>query len=218
RIFDDGGRNMAFHWPSGTHPDVAGNSHGQPEVGPGLQSPGRRGGPTSADHGKIDARSSSRNLQRGRERVMGKMDHTGASDPGGDGGGGRDSDVRQTQLPGSESGEFAGAGESGGEDRRTEVPRPVRMGSTTSSPDESVKDNTAPVQIVRLSLPKETRELIIAIVMAASVITNFVLWGKLHDADKDIQTQVWLRDDALTKFQQGPFADLKAHVIALENC
>ena len=94
----------------------------------------------------------------------------------------------------------------------------MRMGSTTSSPDESVKDNTAPVQIVRLSLPKETRELIIAIVMAASVITNFVLWGKLHDADKDIQTQVWLRDDALTKFQQGPFADLKAHVIALENC
>lgn len=84
------------------------------------------------------------------------------------------------------------------------------------SPDESVRDNTAPVQITRLSLPKDARELIIAVILAFSVLTNLLLWSKLHDAEKDIQTQVWLRDDALTKFQQGPFADIKAHVIALE--
>jgi hypothetical protein len=47
-------------------------------------------------------------------------------------------------------------------------------------------------------------------------MTNLWLWSKFHDAEKDIQTQVWLRDDALTKFEQGPYADLKAHVIALE--
>lgn len=69
---------------------------------------------------------------------------------------------------------------------------------------------------MRFMLPKDARELIIAVVLAASILTNWLLWTKLHDADKDLQTQVWLRDDALTKFEQGPFADLKAHVLALE--
>lgn len=84
------------------------------------------------------------------------------------------------------------------------------------SPDESVHANTAPVQIVRFSLPKGTRELLVAVILAASILTNWLLWSKLHDAEKDIQTQVWLRDDALTKFEQGPFADVKAHVLSLE--
>lgn len=89
----------------------------------------------------------------------------------------------------------------------------------TNSRDESITSNTAPVQSVRFTLPKDPRELIIAVILAASVLTNLYLWSKVHDADKDIQTQIWLRDDALTKFQQGPFADIKAHVLALEmNC
>jgi hypothetical protein len=92
----------------------------------------------------------------------------------------------------------------------------TRIGSSRDSTDERVHDNTAPVQILRLSLPRETRELIIAVILATSILTNWLLWSKLHDAEKDIQTQVWLRDDALTKFQQGPFADMKAHIIALE--
>jgi len=55
--------------------------------------------------------------------------------------------------------------------------------------------------------------------VAGSILTNWILWTKLHDAEHDIQTQIWLRDDALTKFEQGPFADTKAHVLALElNC
>lgn len=75
------------------------------------------------------------------------------------------------------------------------------------------------VNVVRLALPKDARDLLIAVTLAASVLVNLTLWSKLHDADKDIQTQVWLRDDALTKFEQGPFADLKAHVLAQEiNC
>ena len=85
------------------------------------------------------------------------------------------------------------------------------------SPDESITAHqSANVASVRFTLPKDTRDLILAVILAFSVLTNLWLWSKLHDADKDIQTQVWLRDDALTKFQQGPFADMKAHVIALE--
>ncbi len=39
-----------------------------------------------------------------------------------------------------------------------------------------------------------------------------------EDADfKDMKTQLWLKDDALTKFEQGPFADLKAQVIANQS-
>lgn len=85
--------------------------------------------------------------------------------------------------------------------------------------DDSVHGNSAPVQITRFSLPKDAREIITSVVAAIAVITSLVLWSKLHDAEKDIQTQIWLRDDALTKFEQGPFADTKAHVLALElNC
>lgn len=75
------------------------------------------------------------------------------------------------------------------------------------------------VNVNKFTLPKDPREIMVAVVMAASIITSLVLWSKLHDAEKDIQTQIWLRDDALTKFEQGAFADTKAHVLALElNC
>jgi len=84
-------------------------------------------------------------------------------------------------------------------------------------PDESITAHEhSHVQNMRVTLPKEARELMVSVAMAISVITSLWLWSKLHDAEKDIQTQVWLRDDALTKFEQGPYADLKAHVLALE--
>ena len=74
-------------------------------------------------------------------------------------------------------------------------------------------------QVMTFTLPLSGRELFVATVCAASIIVSVILGIKLHDADKDLQTQVWLRDDALTKFEQGSFADLKAHVIASEiNC
>lgn len=77
----------------------------------------------------------------------------------------------------------------------------------------------ANVNVNRFTFSKDARDLIVATVTAASIITNLVLWSKLHDAEKDIQTQVWLRDDALTKFEQGPYAETKAHILALEmNC
>jgi hypothetical protein len=83
--------------------------------------------------------------------------------------------------------------------------------------DESIEAHPhSHVNVNRFTLPKDARDLIIAVVVALSLLTNLWLWSKIHDADKDIQTQVWLRDDALTKFEQGPYADLKAHVLALE--
>ncbi len=88
-----------------------------------------------------------------------------------------------------------------------------------NSEDESVHAEHSNINVNRFTFSKDARDLIIAVVVAASILTNWLLWTKLHDADKDIQTQVWLRDDALTKFQQGPFADAKAHILALElNC
>lgn len=82
--------------------------------------------------------------------------------------------------------------------------------------DHSVSRNSAPVQQTTVSTPKSARDLVLAVFLAASMLLNVYIWSKLHDAEKDIQTQVWLRDDALTKFEQGPYADLKAHVLALE--
>jgi len=85
------------------------------------------------------------------------------------------------------------------------------------SADETITAHeNALVNVNRFTLPKDARDLILAVMTALSVMTSLWLWSKLHDADKDIQTQVWLRDDALTKFEQGPYADLKAHVLALE--
>jgi hypothetical protein len=83
--------------------------------------------------------------------------------------------------------------------------------------DDSVHAEAhANVNVNRFTFSKDARDLILATVTALSVMTSLWLWSKLHDAEKDIQTQVWLRDDALTKFEQGPYADLKAHVLALE--
>ena len=74
------------------------------------------------------------------------------------------------------------------------------------------------VNVNRFTLPKDARELIIAVAMAFSVLTSLWLWSKLHDAEKDIQTQIWLRQDKdeerFQKFIAGPYADLAGEVKA----
>lgn len=72
------------------------------------------------------------------------------------------------------------------------------------------------IQSMKLMLPKGARDLIIATVMAAAILAIVILSFLLHDAYKDIQTQVWLRDDAFTKFMTGPYADLRAEVKATQ--
>ena len=63
-----------------------------------------------------------------------------------------------------------------------------------------------------------SRDLIVSVIMAISILTSLWLWGKLHDAEKDIQTQVWLRQDKdeerFQKFIAGPYAELAGEVKA----
>jgi hypothetical protein len=87
----------------------------------------------------------------------------------------------------------------------------------TNSQDESIKSNTAPVQSVRFTLPKDARELIVAVILAASMLTNLWLFEKSFNAEKDRQTYQMLCADGLTKFEQGSFADVKARVMSLER-
>lgn len=86
---------------------------------------------------------------------------------------------------------------------------------TSQSPNESfTAAEGSNVNVNRFMLPKDARDIIIATVMAAAILTIIILGFMLHDAYKDIQTQIWLRDDALTKFMSGPYADLRAEVKA----
>jgi hypothetical protein len=99
---------------------------------------------------------------------------------------------------------------------------------TVLHPDHCSDDSmhvaeNANVNVNRFTLPKDPREIMVAVVLALSIMVNVVMGGlylnsqrMVADAEKDLKTQVWLRDDALTKFEQGPFADMKAHVLALE--
>lgn len=97
------------------------------------------------------------------------------------------------------------------------IPEVVASGSPDSTHVRA--DGSAIVNMLTNVMPKTDRELWMSVVLALTIVVLWVVANKLHDADKDLQTQVWLRDDALTKFEQGPFADMKAHVISLEsNC
>ena len=85
--------------------------------------------------------------------------------------------------------------------------------------DESITAHTnASVSSVRFALSKDARDFILATVTALSVMTSVWLWSKLHDAEKDIQTQIWLRQDKdeerFQKFIAGPYAQLAGEVEA----
>jgi hypothetical protein len=54
------------------------------------------------------------------------------------------------------------------------------------------------------------QDTILAIAIVMLVLVSVLLYG----AYKDLQTQVWLRDDALTKFMSGPYADMRAETKA----
>jgi len=77
----------------------------------------------------------------------------------------------------------------------------------------------------KLALPKDARDILIAIVMALSIMTNVVIGGlyfesqrTVADAYKDIKTQVWVHQDKeeerFQKFVAGPYADLAGSVKA----
>src|ERR1700677_553313 len=75
-------------------------------------------------------------------------------------------------------------GGAGREVRRAPVPRGVK---TQIHPegchDDSVPaSDTARDNINRFTMPKDARDLMLATVMAISVLTSLWLWSKLHDA------------------------------------
>lgn len=68
------------------------------------------------------------------------------------------------------------------------------------------------VQVVKNFFGSGTRaqDTILAIATVVIVLQAVAL----YTAYKDMQTQTWLRDDALTKFMSGPYADLRAETKA----
>ena len=85
----------------------------------------------------------------------------------------------------------------------------------------------ANVNYNKFTLPKDAREIIIAMVMAISIMTTVYMYvqlqdvsTRLHDAYKDIQTQVWLKQDKeeekFQKFVAGPYAQLAGELKANE--
>lgn len=81
-----------------------------------------------------------------------------------------------------------------------------------SQNEQVTASESAHVNINRFTLPVSGRELLIAIICAVAILTSLTLWSKLHDADKDIQTQIWLRSDSLTKEN----AELRAQILATQ--
>jgi hypothetical protein len=93
----------------------------------------------------------------------------------------------------------------------------MNSGRMQDSTAESMHvEANANVNVNRFTLPKDARDLIVATVTAASLLLNVWLINKAFNAEKDRQTYQMLCADGLTKFEQGPFADMKAHVLALE--
>jgi len=93
---------------------------------------------------------------------------------------------------------------------------PDTIANQSADADHAHAMGGSSVNQIRVALPRSAWELITATVLALAIVTIWIQAARIHDQAKDIQTQVWLRDDALTKFEQGPFADLKGHIIASE--
>jgi predicted negative regulator of RcsB-dependent stress response len=79
--------------------------------------------------------------------------------------------------------------------------------------DHASAQGGSSVNQFRVTLPRNAWELIVATVLALAILTCWNLWTKLHDAEKDIQTQIWLRSDALSKEN----SDLRGHIIAMQD-
>jgi hypothetical protein len=66
----------------------------------------------------------------------------------------------------------------------------------------------SPLTMIKAILPKGARELIIATLLALSIMVN--VWATW--TIRDIDTRKWLHDWDLNQFETGPFADLKIQV------
>jgi hypothetical protein len=83
--------------------------------------------------------------------------------------------------------------------------------------DESVRGNSAPVQVTKFSAPNG-RDLFWGALLALSIAVNIWCGWEI----RDIGTRKWLHDYDLNQFQNGPFRDLQKDVevskILLARC
>lgn len=84
--------------------------------------------------------------------------------------------------------------------------------SAEHSPDESVKGNSAPVQVTRITLPSP-RELILATLLAASLLGNFYTF----EYARDVKTMAWVNADDLKKLQTHELPDLRSRIETAEK-
>jgi hypothetical protein len=73
--------------------------------------------------------------------------------------------------------------------------------------DESVRGNTGPVQVTKLSAPTG-RDLFWGVLLSLSAAVNIWCGWEI----RDIGTRKWLHDYDLNQFQMGPFATLQKDV------
>lgn len=76
------------------------------------------------------------------------------------------------------------------------------------SDDSLTAHENAHVQSVRFTLPKDPWQLIVAIILALSIVMNVMAYFKMRDID----TRKWLHDYDLNQFQMGEFRQLQREV------
>ena len=86
------------------------------------------------------------------------------------------------------------------------------------SDERITASDSAHIQSIKFALPKDSRDLILAIVIAASLLTILIESYLLFDAYRAIKTQVWLKQDKeeekFQKFVAGPYAELAGQLRA----
>lgn len=80
------------------------------------------------------------------------------------------------------------------------------------SPDESVRDNTAPVQVTRITLPP-ARDLVLGTLLGLALLCDVFLYAYAKDA----KTQAWVTADALQKFQTTQLPELQSRIDTAEE-
>lgn len=78
--------------------------------------------------------------------------------------------------------------------------------------DESVKGNTAPVQVTRITLPP-ARDLVMGTILAIALLGNIFLYAYAKDA----KTTAWVTADALQKFQTEQLPELQSRINTAEE-
>lgn len=87
----------------------------------------------------------------------------------------------------------------------------TRLGSSRDNSDESVRTGERGVSnVIRNIVGSDKAH---ERFLAFSVFVNILLGALLYSSWKDLQTQIWLRSDSLTKEN----AEIRGHVIAIED-